>query len=109
MRTARAHDTKSYQRARLVRASHDTAMTILKNAQQISKSHLVAHQGIFTVPFPDTNHPDLELDYSAEPTKASSVLDTLTMDPDSFKVPALRQKFLHVHKTIKASWWFNAT
>ena len=109
MRTARAHDTKSYQRARLVRASHDTAMTILKNAQQISKSHLVAHQGIFTVPFPDTNHPDLELDYSAEPTKASSVLDTLTTDPDSFKVLSSKQSFLHLQKEIRESWQFNAT
>ena len=106
MRSAQSHD-KSYQRGKLTRTTHETAMNILKNAQQISKSHLVAHQGIFTVPFPDTNHPDLELEYSAEPTKVFSVLDMLTMDAGSFKVPALRQNFLHVYKTIQVSWQFN--
>ena len=108
MRNAQSHG-KSYQRGKLVRTTHETAMNILRNAQQISTSHLVAHQELYTVPISDTNHPDLELEYSAEPTKASSVLDTLTMDPGSFKVPALRQKFLHVYKNIKASWQFNAT
>ena len=93
MRNAQSHD-KSYQRGELVRTDHETAMNVLRNAQQVSQSHLVAHRELYTVPFPDTNHPDLELDYSAVPTKASSVLDTLTVDPDSFKVPTFRQKFL---------------
>ena len=108
MRNAQSHG-KSYRSGKLVRTTHETAMNILKNAQQISTSHLVAHQELFSVPFPDTNAPDLELTYSAEPTKASSVLDTLTMDPGSFKAPALKQKFLHVYKAVKASWQFNAT
>ena len=69
---------------------------------------MVAHQDLFSVPFPDTNHPGLELEYTAEPTKASSLLGTLTMNPDSIKVPALRQKFLHVFKN-QASWYFSTS
>ena len=84
-------------------------MNILRNAQQVSQSHLVAHRELYTVPFPDTNHPDLELDYSETPTKASSVLDTLTVDPESYKVPAYRQQFMKVYNEIKTSWQFNAT
>ena len=87
MRSAQLHD-KSYQRGKLVRTDHETAMNVLRHAQQVSQSHLVAHRELYTVPFPDTNHPDLELDYSAVPTKASSVLGTLTVDPESYKVPA---------------------
>ena len=56
----------------------------------------------------NTNHPDLELEYSAEPTKASTVLGTLTMDPGSIKVPSLRQNFLHALEK-QASWYFNAS
>ena len=69
---------------------------------------MVAHQGLLAIPFPDTNHPGLKLVYSAEPTKAPSVLDTLTMDPDLIKVPSLRQNSLHVLKK-QESWYFNAS
>ena len=102
MRSTQSHG-KSYQRGKLMRTTHETAMNILGNALQISTSHLVARQELYSVPFPDTNHPDHELEHSAEPTRASSVLDTLTMDPDSFKVVTYKQKFLRVYKEIKAS------
>ena len=96
MRSTQSHG-KSHQRGKLMRTTHETAMNILGNALQISTSHLVARQELYAVPFPDTNHHDLELGYTAEPTRASSVLDTLTMDPDSFKVAPYKPRFLHVH------------
>ena len=87
---------KSHQRGKLVKANHQDALNILKNAQIASTSSLVAHQDLFAVPFPDHNHSDLCLDHDMEPTKASTVLDVLTMDPESYKVIHQRQAFMHV-------------
>ena len=99
---------KTHQRGKLVRQNHQDALNILQNAQIASTSSLVAHQDLFAVPYPDHNHPDLCLDHGMQPTNASTVLDVLTMDPESYKLIHQRQAFMHVFEKHK-SWYFNAS
>ena len=73
----------------LVKPSRQDARDILRNAKAIAGSELVAKQEFDAAPFPTNNHPDLEIDREMVPTKASTILDTLTLDINgaSFTLP----------------------
>ena len=99
---------KIHQRGKLFRTNQQDALNILQNAQIASTSSLVAHQDLYAVPYPDHNHPDLRLDLDTPPTYASTVIDVLTMDPESYKLSHQRQAFMHVFEKQK-NWYFNAS